>query len=298
LNVKKLSGRKCGPVRARMLGLALLIVCGTGPAQADPAGEGSFLRAEYQVLGSAASARWQNSVPVAAAGVTQIGGEDVGSAPGEFGSRTPARDEEQKAAGPSNTGEKVKAGLFSAVLPGAGQFYTGHRKKAYIMGGVEVAIWTAYFVFDQQGDNKRDDAEQWAAIYAGTSGGHADNYWQNVGHYSNSDAYNESVRREARALGEEPSGLITDADAWEWVNDSRQIGYSQLRSDGNSAYDRRDFMILFAVVNRAVSVVDAVIGAGQKPGVLDAEVMGLNLELEMMPSVRDPGARWVVSRSF
>ena len=60
-------------------------------------------------------------------------------------------------------------------------------------------------------------------------------------------------------------------------------------------------MILFAVLNRAVSVVDAVIGAGGaegSDGVLETEVMGLNLEMEILPSFRDPGARWVVSRSF
>ena len=36
--------------------------------------------------------------------------------------------------------EKVKAGLYSAILPGAGQYYNGQKSKAYIMGGIEVAI--------------------------------------------------------------------------------------------------------------------------------------------------------------
>jgi hypothetical protein len=45
-------------------------------------------------------------------------------------------------------------------------------------------------------------------------------------------------------------------------------------------------------------VVDAVLNAGKNDGLLETEVMGLNLELEMLPSFTDPGARWVVSRSF
>jgi hypothetical protein len=267
-----------------------------GPGRADEAAPASFLATEYLVLGGQASGSWRAQATTAAFG--QIGGEDRPRTPGEFGSRAPADEAPQDESGPSRIGTRVKAGLLSAVLPGAGQYYNGRLTRAFIMGGIEVSIWTAYFVFDQQGDNKREDSEQWAAIYAGTSGSHADRYWQNVGRYANSDAYNESLLREARALGEQPGGLVSGADTWQWVNRERQTGYSLLRADGNAAYDRRDFMILFAVLNRAVSVVDAVIGAGNKPGVLETEILGLNLEMQMLPSWRDPGARCVVSRSF
>lgn len=251
-----------------------------------------FLKTEYEVLGRSTSTLWQETGHSSLQFFAQIGGQSSG---GEFGSATP---EDEVDSGPSNTGNKVKAGLLSAVLPGAGQYYNGDKGKAYVMFGVEVAIWTAYFVFDAQGDSKREDAEEWAAIYAGTSGEHSERYWQDVGHFANSDDFNESVLREARATGDSPSGLIGSTDQWEWVNVDRRIGYSSLRSDGNSAYDRRDFMILFAVVNRVVSVVDAVIGAGQDDGLLETEVLGMNIELQMMPSFSNPGALCVVSRSF
>ena len=87
-----------------------------------------------------------------------------------------------------------------------------------------------------------------------------------------------------------PSGLVGGSDTWQWVNEDRRTSYGKLRADGNAAYDRRDFMILFAVINRAVSVVDAVIGAGGDDGVLETEVLGLNLEMQMLPSFTDPGA--------
>ena len=179
-------------------------------------------------------------------------------------------------------------------MPGAGQYYNGDRQKAYIMAGAEVAIWTAFFVFDKQGDNRMATAREFAGIYAGTSGSHPDTYWQNVGRYADSDAYNEGRYREARALQEPVSGLIAEADAWQWVNQERQLGYRDLRIAGNSAYDRRDFMILFSVVNRAFSVVDAVMGAGkEKP-----ELLGLDVEFDMVPSWRNPTARCVLSRGF
>ena len=57
-------------------------------------------------------------------------------------------------------------------------------------------------------------------------------------------------------------------------------------------------MILFAVINRVVSVVDAVVGAGDKPGTLETEVMGMNLGVEVSPIWNNPGARATISRSF
>ncbi|MEN8006433.1 MAG: hypothetical protein ABFS42_05425 [Candidatus Krumholzibacteriota bacterium] len=267
-----------------VLFLAALGVPSSAQAQNPRPADDSLLRAEYLILGARTGL---------ASG--QIGGDGLSD---EFGGGAAAEEDKPEAEGSSHLGDKVKSGLLSAVLPGAGQFYNGQKSKAYIMGGIEVGIWTAYFVFDAQGDARMDSAEEWAGIYAGTSGEHQNSYWQDVGHYMDSDAYWESQAREARALGEAPPDPISSADAWQWVNEDRKDGYSKLRADGNSAYDRRDFMILFAVVNRAVSVVDAVLNAGPDDGILETEVLGMNVGLEMLPSFRDPGARWVVSRSF
>ena len=286
------------PALALVALAAVLAAVSWGPgarAEGTGAAGGSFLRDEFLVRGTEASGAWRNLEAVSALAFDQIGGGGLGD---EFGSGAASPKDEDQEQGPSDLGTKVKAGLLSAVLPGAGQFYNGQKSKAYVMVGVEAAIWTTYFVFDAQGDARMKSSREWAGIYAGTSGTHGNSYWQNVGHYADSDAYNESRLREARALRETVSGLVSDADAWQWVNRDRQIGYAKLRADGNSAYDRRDFMILFAVVNRAVSVVDAVLNAGGGDTMLATEVLGMNMELELSPSFHDPGARWVVSRSF
>jgi hypothetical protein len=286
--LKEFAGRK--RMTAQLLALvALVLGAAVWPSvlHAQDAGStaDSWLRSEFKVLGARSAL---------ASG--QFGGDGVSD---EFGGGAAAKEEEEtKVEGPANTGDKVKAGLLSAVLPGAGQFYNGQKSKAYIMVGIEAAIWTCYFVFDAQGDARMESARQWAGIYAGTSGEHENSYWQKVGQYMDNDAFNESRLREARALQETATGLIGGRDAWQWVNEDRKDGYSKLRADGNSAYDRRDFMILFAVVNRAVSVVDAVLNAGQSDGLLETEVLGMNMELEVLPSFQDPGARWVVSRRF
>ncbi len=226
----------------------------------------------------------------------QMGGQGFSNQPDEFGGGVVSSKEENQ--GPSHLGEKFKAGLLSAILPGAGQYYNGRHQKAFIMGGIEAAIWTTYFVFDTQGDNGMADARDFAGIYAGTQGNHEDNYWQNVARYMDSDAFNVDKEREARALQEPVSGLIAPADAWQWANSDRLLGYRILRNDATNAYDRRDFMILFAVVNRAVAVFDAVMGAGKGESLLGTEVMGMNVRVEMSPVWSSATARCVVSRGF
>jgi len=277
------------------LGLAIFVWAPVARAETRPTGGDSFLRHEYLVLRGGASGSWRNLQIRTGTAFGQIGDDGLGD---EFGGGASQKEEEDKVKGPSHTGDKVKAGFLSALVPGVGQFYNHQNKKGYIMIGVEAGIWITYFVFDAQGDARMDSAQEWAGIYAGTSGDHENSYWQNVGHYMDSDAYNESRLREARALQEPVTGLIGGSDAWQWVNEDRKDGYSSLRADGNSAYDRRDFMILFAVVNRVVSVVDAVLNAGHDDSVLETEVLGMNLGLEVLPSWKDPGARWVMSRSF
>jgi hypothetical protein len=277
------------------LGLMLAFGASIARAETSETAGNSFLREEYQVFGGGASGSWRNIQATTLRGFDQIGGDGMGDEIGGGSSPDEDPDEEK---GPSNTGDKVKAGLLSALVPGTGQFYNHQNSKGYVMLGIEAGIWITYFVFDSQGDARMESSQEWSGIYAGTSGAHENSYWQNVGHYMDSDAYNESRLREARALQEPVSGLIGGSDAWQWVNEERKNGYSQLRADGNSAYDKRDFMILFAVVNRVVSVVDAVLNAGKDESVLETEVLGMNLGFEVLPSWKDPGARWVVSRSF
>ncbi|MFO7652523.1 MAG: DUF5683 domain-containing protein [Candidatus Krumholzibacteriia bacterium] len=283
------------PGRLALL-LPMLLMLGPAAAAAEPGNAaagvpvvpGSGLAAAERALAAPAGdglalARWGGFEPRA-----QIGGtrgtprESVGES------------------GSGATGAKIKAGLLSLVLPGAGQFYNGDRTKAYLMAGAELAVWGTYLVFDTQGDHRTDDYIEYAGIYAGTSGDRDDRYWQSVGRYMDSDAYNESLLREARALQEPPPPLISGDAAWQWRNEERQRAYQDLRADAQNAYDRRDFMILFAVINRAVSVYDAVRngGSGGSEPTLGADVMGWNVALDVAPVWDAPTSRCVVSRSF
>jgi hypothetical protein len=236
---------------------------------------GDFTSTEFSVFGPQASLRWQ---PIAFS--TDLNNNSL--------------DHNLQSSG--STGRKFKAGLFSLLVPGAGQLYNGEKSKAVIFFGVEAAVWISYFTFDTQGNNRTDTYQEYAGIYAGTAGDHNDSYWQSVGRFMDSDAYNESLLREARALGEEPSGLVTSVEAWQWRNEDHLRAYQDLRASANQAYDRRDFMILFAIVNRAVAVYDAVRNSVDDK--LNTELLGFKVHLEVSPSLQRPRAECVVKRSF
>jgi hypothetical protein len=256
-----------------LLGLGLVTACGAvageNPATMD------WTATEYAAFGSAASATWQ---------AAEVGPGSIGGV------------REEGAGGVQNLGRKAKAGLLSLILPGAGQFYNGDRTKAFVFAGVEAAVWASYLTFHIQGENRTDTYREYAGIYAGITGEHNDRYWQSVGRHMDSDAYNEAVRREARALGEEPAALVTGDQVWQWRTSSNLRTYQELRADANRAYDRRDFMILFAIVNRAVAVFDAIRNSVDEK--MSARLLGFDVAMDVRPSLHHPRAECVFKRNF
>lgn len=62
------------------------------------------------------------------------------------------------------TGRKsvLKAFVYSAVIPGTGQLYTGSKVKAAAFFSVEAAAWAGYFIFHGKGNDKTTIFEDFA----------------------------------------------------------------------------------------------------------------------------------------
>ncbi len=93
-----------------------------------------------------------------------------------------------------------KAALYSAVVPGAGQFYTESYWRAAMYATLEVAIWTTYFIYDAKGADKDkqmrrfgdthwSESKYWTRLYnlAVTTG---ENVPQNVVWTTDNQGYN------------------------------------------------------------------------------------------------------------
>jgi hypothetical protein len=78
-----------------------------------------------------------------------------------------------------------KAFLFSAVIPGAGEFYNKSFLKGLAFLGVEVGAWAVYAIYTKSGNEKTDEFERFADTHWAE-----DEYWASLARLSGCDINN------------------------------------------------------------------------------------------------------------
>jgi hypothetical protein len=206
---------------------------------------------------------------------------------------------EPTAALSSDKSQRLQNGFLSLLVPGLGQFRSGHTTRGAIFAGIEAAVWTSYLVFDVQGHSRRNAYEDYAVQFAGVQGtDRNDDYWRAVASYRSSDEYNEQVRRALRAGVEPPGPALPAQDGWRWQNERVFDNYQGQRKDSNSAFDNAKLVTLLALVNHAAAFVDAVrSGVAQKTR-METSVAGMDLKFTVKPSLRGSSATLSLQRQF
>lgn len=195
-------------------------------------------------------------------------------------------DTPEASRGSGDSRSPMVALFMSAVLPGWGEFYTGHEARGRCFMAAEAAIWLGYAAYRIQGAMRTDDYEEFARIFAGVQEGAGSQYHQDIGDFIRSEgrrSYNEEIRREARSLfpGDPEAqeryfrrhGYFGD-DAWEWESEDRFYEYRDLKHSANLSMRNAFYMTGLAILNRAISAIDSAWmarrynqGAGGRPGV-------------------------------
>ncbi|HUV31224.1 MAG TPA: hypothetical protein VMY05_09075 [Acidobacteriota bacterium] len=149
-----------------------------------------------------------------------------------------------------------KAGLLSALVPGAGEYYLGNRGKARFFFAAEALTWLGYISFRTYGNWKRDDYIRYASVHANAQlEGREDDFLDLVGFYDDIDQYNSL----ARVLDPtRPYLEDTPENHWRWHTLEDRFAFRHLKNRSRDAYLRANFMIGVAIVDRLISVVDAV----------------------------------------
>ena len=158
---------------------------------------------------------------------------------------------------PMSGGKSIfKAALFSSLVPGAGQYYLGKRRTARYFFAAEALTWLGYLSFRTYGNWRQDDYIAYAATYANADlAGKSDDHLTWVGFYGSIREFNSF----GRAWDPERAYLEdTPENHWEWQSDDDRQTYRDLRNRSLEAYRRSDFMIGVAILDRVVSVIDAV----------------------------------------
>jgi len=154
-----------------------------------------------------------------------------------------------------------KAALYSALVPGGGQYYLGQRRTARYFFAAEAFTWVSYLSFHMYGDWRKNDYIRYAATYANARlEGRSDDFVSWVGFYNNI--------REFNALGraydnERPYLQDTPENHWEWQSEEDRRTFRDLRNRSREAYRRSDFMIGVAVIDRVISIIGAVRSTGR-----------------------------------
>jgi len=202
------------------------------------------------------------------------------------------------AAGTQETPRSLRKALFfSALLPGAGEYYAGHPNRALLFGTFEAGIWISYATFKVQEDLRRDRAIEYAVAVAGAlPEGDAD-YYGAMAQFQRSDGpgqWNEFVRRRSRDTGEVVGVEYTGDAGWAWPSEQQFIYYRDLRKGQLSAEDHATNMLAVAIVNRIASMVD--VYQAMRSDARESEGFELGLRLGRTP--REPLACVALQRRF
>ena len=183
-----------------------------------------------------------------------------------------------------------KAAGASFLLPGLGQTYAGRNTRAAVFFATEAAIWTLFTVYRVQGDIRQDRYIEFAGVHAGAPSGESSDYYEHIGFWSSLEQWQDIVRRDARTLyPDDPAAqadyfehnkLYDQSEAWVWSDDETRTRYRVLRSHSEGAYHNARLAVGAALLNRFVSVIDAVALTRKHNQELRSKGLSLNLRFE------------------
>jgi len=166
------------------------------------------------------------------------------------------------------------AALRSVVLPGWGQRSLGHDGRGAIFLGVEAATWLGVAASYVEGTFSRDDYELLAIEEAGLDVSDFEgDLLDDLADFGSTQEFNDYVRRLARYYYPDDPGAQQDyfdshaysGDVyWSWTSDEARNDFGDALRESRQWFRRSLYIGLFAVVNRAVSAIDAALLAGDE----------------------------------
>ena len=190
--------------------------------------------------------------------------------------------------------------LRSIVFPGWGQQYAGHSTRGAIFMGVEASIWAGVGISYLQGVFNRDDYRNLAMERAGIDVSFRNRDFQDdVGNFSSSDEYNDYIRSLARYYyPDDPEAQQNyfathsryGSDGWSWTGTGARDNYDDALRVSREWFRRTVYVAAFALVNRAVSAIDA--------SLLDPSEPGVYTEIDFPESADFTSVRFTVGARF
>jgi len=270
--------------------LVLLVISGISPAIAETGGK-SLVRLDQK--SNSVLFSQQARFPLGHAGGTGLPvrymaseePDDFFQMPGEFG---------EKKKGLKST---TTAALLSLILPGAGEIYGGSKTKGKIFILSEASLWAGFFAFRTYGAWLEDDYRVYAAARAKVNlEGKSEGFFDQLAFYDSRDQYNQFAPLYYR--GERQP--YPEDDFWYWAWDSREsrAHYRDIKNRSKDASRKALYMVGLSLVNRIVSVVDAMKTVRSYNRRKSLELSRMKFDLKANPLGHNPKVMLYVSHNW
>ncbi len=201
--------------------------------------------------------------------------------------RPPAIDmdnlnEEEEEAAPTGKKSVLRAFVYSAVIPGAGQLYNGSKVKALAFFGVEAATWAGYIVFHGKGNDKTTNFEDFANRFWSQTR-YEDFLFDNFGVTDDDSAYvdgkpyfthhlpDTKTQQYYEMIGkydqfvfgwdDVPADVARTPENLPTALSDHRLEYEGLRHDANVMYGRATASLIVMMANHAIAGVEAALSA-------------------------------------
>ncbi len=154
-----------------------------------------------------------------------------------------------------NKKSPATAVLYSLLVPGMGELYADGFDQGKYSLIAEGGLWLTYFSFLQYGAWIRDDSRQFAAAHAGvTVAGKSDQYFVDIGNYSDTYEYNdyELIQRAPNKVYDVNAGYF-----WKWDSDESKKEFRAMRVSSERVFNNAKFVIGAVMINHIISAVNA-----------------------------------------
>lgn len=197
----------------------------------------------------------------------------------------------------------LKAFIYSAIIPGAGQLYNGSKYKAALFLGLEALTWTGHAVYHSKGNTKTGEFEDFANIHWSET-----RYSQFL--YDNWEVYDDELVFEGgfavfthhlpdtktqqyyEMIGkynqfvfgwDDVDTLATPAiyNNLEHAYSANREHYENMRHDANKMFDKATTALIATITNHLISGVEAALAARSHNKNVDVEAQRLTFRAIM-----------------
>jgi hypothetical protein len=190
-----------------------------------------------------------------------------------------------------------QAVVYSLLLPGMGELYSGRFDRGIYPLVLEGLLWTGFTGFNLYGGWIKDDARSYATQHASIRGdGLDDQFYVNIGNYNSLDHFNSTKLVERDLASIYPSG--TDGRYfWSWDTETSRLAYKDQRIHSDEMYNASKFVVLGLIANRVWSAIQSALIVKKQNASLTSALPVLKTEFisQLRPA---EGMRLVLSQSF